>query len=245
MLQEVDGALGRLAGALQVAHGRLVGGTFLGLGVLQERHQRARRPGPARAGGRAAAAAANAAARHRPARHGAGTQDCLEDLQRREVAHLLLHAHQMPAGDMAAFMRHDADQLVRRLGPHDQAGVDEDALATRHESVERVVLDDHDLDAVGIEAGRPPDRHGERADGVLDLGVADEIESLTLLRARGTKRRQREQREGEEGDDAFEHGRHGLWAGYERWAAASIAHRPGAARPGAGRPVLAGSLWQK
>ena len=33
------------------------------------------------------------------------------------------------------------------------------------------------------------------ADGVLDLGVADQTEPLTLLRNGGTKRRQREQRE--------------------------------------------------
>jgi hypothetical protein len=52
----------------------------------------------------------------------------------------------MAAGDVAAFVRQHADQLVGRLGPHDQAGIDEDPLAARHEGVERVVLDDHDLD---------------------------------------------------------------------------------------------------
>jgi hypothetical protein len=36
---------------------------------------------------------------------------------------------------------------------------------------------------------------------------------LTLLRARGTKRRQREERQTEEGDDASEHGRHRVLAG--------------------------------
>ena len=85
--------------------------------------------------------------------------------------------------------------------------------ATRHESVERIVLDDHDLDGVGVETGRLPDRYDHRADIVLDLGVADEIESLTLLRARGTKRRQREERKTEEGDDASNLGRHRILAG--------------------------------
>ena len=112
-----------------------------------------------------------------------------------EVLHLLLHARQMAAGDMAGFVRQHADQLVRPLGAHDQAGVDEDALAARNEGVERAVLDDHDLDRAGIEAGRPPDRRHQGADGVLDLGVADQTEPLTLLRNGGTKRRQREQRE--------------------------------------------------
>jgi hypothetical protein len=41
---------------------------------------------------------------------------------------------------------------------HDQAGVDEDALATGYEGVERVVLDDHDLDGVG--SSRRPARSG-------------------------------------------------------------------------------------
>ena len=149
----------------------------------------------------------------RAARHGAARQDHLENLQGGEGAQLLLHAREMAAGDVAAFVRQHADQLVGRLGPHDQAGIDEDPLATCHEGVERVVLDDHDLDAVGIETGRLPDRHDHGADVVLGLGVADQIESLTLLRARGTKRRQREERQTEEGEDASEHGRHRILAG--------------------------------
>ena len=59
------------------------------------------------------AAPAGAAARHGAARHGAAGQDRLEDLHRRQAAQLLLHAGQMAAGDMAAFVRQHADQLVR------------------------------------------------------------------------------------------------------------------------------------
>ncbi len=209
--QEFDRAFGRLAGALQKGDARLVRRVLLGLRVLQERQQRTGSIGGA--GARCRTASAGAAARGGGSRHGAAGQDHLEDLQRREAAQLLLHARQMAAGDVAAFMRQHADQLVGRLGAHDQAGVDEDALAARHEGVERIVLDDHDLDRVGIETGGLPDRHHHGADVVLDFGVADQIEPLTLLRARGTKRRQREQRETEEGGNAFEHGRHGLSAG--------------------------------
>ena len=100
----------------------------------------------------------------------------------------------MAAGDVAAFMRHDADQLVGRLGPHDQAGVDEDALAARDESVERVVLDDHDLDPLG---SRPAARQTGTTMARIVFSISAsrmQIESLTLLRARGTKRRQREER---------------------------------------------------
>ena len=53
----------------------------------------------------------------------------------------------------------------------------------------------------------------EGPDGVLDFGVANQIETLTLLRFGGTKRRQRKQRQAEEGEDAFGQGRHGLHAG--------------------------------
>ena len=107
---------------------------------------------------------------------------------------------------MATLVRKHTDELVGRLGPHDQAGIYEYPLAAGHEGVERAVLDDHDLDAVGVEAGRPPDRNDEGPDGVLDLGIAYEIDPL---RVGALKRRQREQREASEDDDAFEHGWHG------------------------------------
>ncbi len=191
--QEVDRALGRLAGTLQEGDGGLVRRALLGLRVTQESQQRSRCVDAADTC--RGTAAAGAAARHRAARHGAARQDHLENLQGGEGAQLLLHAREMAAGDVAAFVGQHADQLVGRFGPHDQAGIDEDPLAACHESVERVVLDEHDLDAVGIETGRLPDRYDHGADIVLDLGVADEIESLTLLRARGTKRRQREERQ--------------------------------------------------
>jgi hypothetical protein len=88
-----------------------------------------------------------------------------------------------------------------------------DALSASHEGVEGAVLDEHDLDTVGIEARSLPDRDGEGTDRALDLGVADQIETLTLLRRRGTKRRQRQERQTDEGGDAVEHGRHGSSAG--------------------------------
>ena len=111
---------------------------------------------------------------------------------------------------MAAFVGENANQLVGGLGPHDQAGIYEYPLPSGHEGVERTVLDDHDLHPVGVEAGRLPDRNDECPDGVFDLGVAYEVESLRL---RGRHRRQREQRETYEDDDAFDHGRHGWQAG--------------------------------
>ncbi len=43
------------------------------------------------------------------------------------VGKLLAHPRQMPAGDVAGFVREHADDLVRRLRFHQRAGVDEDA----------------------------------------------------------------------------------------------------------------------
>jgi hypothetical protein len=114
----------------------------------------------------------------------------------------------MPAGNMARLVRQHAYELVRPLGAHQQPGIDEDPLAAGDEGVERAVLDDHDLDRLRVQAGDPPDRRDERADGALDLGIADQAEPLTLLRRRGTKRRQRHERQADEGDDASGHRKH-------------------------------------
>ena len=200
--QELERSLGRLPGALQEGDRCLVGRALLSLRILQEREKGSRDRRLARAGraGLAASAAADGAARHdRTADQG------FEDLHGAEPAHLLLHACKMAARDVAGLVRHYADQLIGRLGAHDQAGVDEDALAARHEGIERVVLDDHDLDRAGVEAGRLPDRRHEGPDGILDLGVADQIEALAALRLGGAQRRQRQQRQTEEGEDAFGH----------------------------------------
>ena len=46
-------------------------------------------------------------------RHGTARQDRLQDLKGGQAAQFFLHARQMATGDMAAFMGHDSDQLVR------------------------------------------------------------------------------------------------------------------------------------
>ncbi len=47
---------------------------------------------------------------------------------------------EMPAGDMAGFVRDDADHLVGCLGVDESAGIHEDAVAVEHEGVEGLVL---------------------------------------------------------------------------------------------------------
>jgi len=99
------------------------------------------------------------------------------------------------------------------LGPDDQAGVDENALAAGHEGIQAAVLHKHDRDAFGIESRHAPDRCDERPDGVLNLGVAYQIEPLTLLGVRGTKRPERQRGQAEEGEDASGQRVHGTGAG--------------------------------
>ena len=167
-------------------------------------------PWAARAGGRAAAAAAHAAARHGAARHARRaprivsricsverlrSSSCMR--ARWPPAMWPLSCAMTPISWLGVSVRMIRPVLMKMRWPP--------ATKALSELSWTIMISI----AVGIETGRPPDRHDQGADGVLDLGVADEIESLTLLRARGTKRRQREERETEEGDDASEHGRHG------------------------------------
>jgi hypothetical protein len=73
-------------------------------------------------------------------------------------------------------VRDDADQLVGILGLNDQAGVDEHVLAAGREGVDVVVLDDEDLDALGVQARGGEDRITVGVQRRLDLGVADELD---------------------------------------------------------------------
>jgi len=111
------------------------GRVLLGLGIMQERQKR---PGcVGRADTRRRSAPAHAAARRGAARHGAARQDHLENLPMwvsgaRSSSCMRVR---WPPAMVAAFVRQNADQLVGRLGPHDQAGIDEDPLRHRHEGV--------------------------------------------------------------------------------------------------------------
>ena len=64
----------------------------------------------------------------------------------------------MAAGEMAGLVREHADDLVRRLGVEQRAGIDEDVAAVHDEGVEGAVVEDDDLDVLLGEAGRLQDR---------------------------------------------------------------------------------------
>jgi len=119
-LEELQQTAGRLAAAVEKVQRRVVGGGFLGDRELQK-------GALADAGG----------AKHRravaPNYRGGGGGNHRDDGFDAGVAHRLLGAQYMPAGDMAGLMRDDPDQLIRHLGPQDQTGVDEDRLAAGDE----------------------------------------------------------------------------------------------------------------
>ena len=69
------------------------------------------------------------------------------------IGELLAQLRQMAAGDMAGLVREHADDLVRRLGIDQRAGIDEDVAAVDDEGVEGAVVDDDDVDVLLGEAG--------------------------------------------------------------------------------------------
>jgi hypothetical protein len=81
------------------------------------------------------------------------------------------------AGQMACLVRQNADDLVRCLGRHQRAGIDENAPAG-NEGIEAGVVDQHDVDAGLAEACRAQYRPRVVAHQRLDLGIAHDWHAL-------------------------------------------------------------------
>ena len=62
-------------------------------------------------------------------------------------------ARQVTAGNVAAFVRKHADNLIRRFGVHQRAHVDENFLPVGNESIEAFVANENDPRRAGIDAG--------------------------------------------------------------------------------------------
>ena len=121
--------------------------------------------------------------------------------RRFRLRHLAAKPGEMAAGDMAAFMRDDADDLVRRVGLHQRAGMHEHVVPIHHEGVEGAVVDDMDLDILRAEAGGAEDGLGVVADERFGLRVADDacgvgavVETRQTADQRDRKRRAKSQR---------------------------------------------------
>ena len=170
-------ARGGLSGALEVADGGLVGVLLLRAAVLQERLLRQ----------------CLAAAHDRDSDvalagdDGAGAEDGRQDHLDRRVFHRVLRADQMTAGDMADLVGDHADDLAGFLGGGQQAAAEEEIGAARDEGVDAAVVDDVEPDRAGAKARSLQQWRGIGANGILDLGVADERHALCLRRRRCRK----------------------------------------------------------
>ena len=160
-LEKTQKTAGRHAGPVEKGQGGLVGRGLLAHRILHI--------GPLRhALGPEERRAASADYRRRGAQH--HRDDALDA----GIAHRLLGAGQMAAGDMAGLVRQNAEQLVRGVDAHDQAGVDEFVLPGGDKGIELLVLDQIDVERARLEPRRLPDRRHHRSDLGLDLGVPDE-----------------------------------------------------------------------
>ena len=164
-LEERDHAVRRLAGRLQQAKGGLVGGALFVARVGHEVAQRnLPRDGLPTDGWR------RVLGEHADR----GTHERANDHLDGRVLDRLIDPHQVAAGDVAGLVRDHADHFVRILGGGQQAGMDEHLQAAGDEGVDPRIVDDVDLDSVGIEAGRFEDGVGIGPQGCLDLGIADQ-----------------------------------------------------------------------
>ena len=162
-LEELQEPARRLPAGVEKSHGRVIG-----RGLLRHRILHEGALGDAFRGqhGRAAAAAPAGDA-------GSGAEHHRDDSFDAGVPCRLLKARQVPPGNMAGLMREHPDQLVRSLGAHDEAAVDEFVLAAGDEGIYLLVLDQIDVQRARLEPRRLPDRGYHRANVGFDLGIAD------------------------------------------------------------------------
>lgn len=115
---------------------------------------------------------------HRAARPagdgGGGTQRHGDDRGRGRVAERVLGPRQVAADDVTGLVGDHADHLIGVGRRHQEAGVEEDALAAGDKGVDPRIVDEVNVDRLGIEAARAEKWRSVGADDIFDLGVADE-----------------------------------------------------------------------
>ena len=179
-LEGLEHAAARLMGGVEEAHARLVGRGFLVLTIGEDAPHGRILPaiGDAHAGlpdpGRAA---------ERAGSHGREPEQLEHQRCRLRPRQLRAEPREMASGDMAALMRDDADHLVRRLGLHQRAGMDEHIVPVDDEGIEAPVVDDVDLDRLRAETRSGENRLGIGADQSFGLGVADQPRGVGRGRA--------------------------------------------------------------
>ena len=152
----------------------------------------------------------HAAAYHRHARAGiargdprGSPQDHGDDSLGHGAGHAVAHSRQMATGNMAGFVGDDADHLAGMRGPDQQSRIHEQVEAVGDESVQRAVIDQVHADRRRVEPRRREKWRCIDADGIFDLGVADEADALRDRRRR--RHQQRRERADHSGAPAFSH----------------------------------------
>ena len=180
-LERLQHALGRLAGRLEIGDGGTVGGRLLAALVAEQAA-----PRRLAAADRETATGLREFARlgRRTGNDRADAEKPGDDRHRLGARELFAQPVLVAAGDVARLVCDDADDLVRRLGLQQRAGVDEHATAG-DEGVEARIVDQNDVDAGFREAGGLEDRARIVAHQRLDLGVAHDRHVLRKGRTAG------------------------------------------------------------
>ncbi len=121
-------------------------------------------------------------------------------------------AHHVAAAKVAGFVGDDAEQLVRRIGLHDQAGIEADREMEGGKGVEIVACDQQVVNLGRVEPGGVKDRRRLGLEEGFDFGIADDvlrIARIVLREGRRVHKRQRRQGEGAAGQNPG----HGFGAG--------------------------------
>ncbi len=202
VLERVVHAFRGLAGHGQKADAGAVGRFFLRALIGQQRvHRQCLRRGEY--GAADIAHLGIAVARH----HRGRAEQHADDHRGLRIGEFLAHLRKMAADDVAGLVREHADELIGHYRLHERAGIDENAVRIHDEGVERIVVDDDDLDVLIAQPGDFQNRRGVVAQQLFDLGVADHRDAggRSGLRAHRHARRnarQRERRGRGDGDDA-------------------------------------------
>ena len=80
----------------------------------------------------------------------------------------------MPAGDVPQLVRDHTLHFLGRVGGVDQSRMDIDDLPTRHEGVDGRIIDQHDVDILGLEPGGLDQRGRNLVEEGLGLGIAQD-----------------------------------------------------------------------
>ena len=96
-----------------------------------------------------------------------------DDRRRLCDGELLAQALEMAAREMSGLVRKYADDLVRRLGIEQRAGIDEDVAAVHDKGVERAIAEHDDPDVLLGQSRGTQNRLCIVAQQLFDLGVAD------------------------------------------------------------------------